>query len=170
MCIYIYIYIYVRSSVDGGETFSTVGQCMLQTCSKSMEFGSLVHCLVLEPETFSDNYAVPPDNINRRTKDGKAQWAEFMAANADKIQINEQDYQQALNAVEGLKTCKSAVSLLRSCKEVEQQIEFTYRGQTIRGVVDGISDSFVLDLKTTQDASPKNFRWSVRKFLYQMRS
>jgi exodeoxyribonuclease VIII len=138
--------------------------------SAAMNFGSLVHCLVLEPETFADNYAVPPENINRRTKEGKTQWDEFLATNADKTILNESDYQQALKAVDGLKTCKTAVDLLRSCKQVEQQIEFTYRGQTIRGVIDGQCPDFVLDLKTTQDASPRNFKWSVRKFLYNMQA
>lgn len=40
--------------------------------------GSVVHTLVLEPEKFEQEWAVAPD-VNKRTKDGKAQWASFLA-------------------------------------------------------------------------------------------
>ena len=43
----------------------------------AMAMGTAIHTAVLEPDTFSDRYVIAPENIDRRTKDGKAQWAEL---------------------------------------------------------------------------------------------
>lgn len=40
-------------------------------------FGQFVHKLVLEPETVDKEFIVAP-TVDKRTKDGKAMWAEFM--------------------------------------------------------------------------------------------
>ena len=63
-----------------------------------MEFGTLVHCLILEPHKFPDEYIVMP-KVDLRTKKGQVIKAEFEAsANGKKI-INEADYERALNCV-----------------------------------------------------------------------
>ncbi len=46
--------------------------------SKAMEKGTAVHMAVLEPERFKDEYIILP-KIDRRTKKGKAEWAEAEA-------------------------------------------------------------------------------------------
>jgi len=38
----------------------------------SMQIGSLVHCLLLNPEDFDDLFIIMP-KINKRTKEGKAE-------------------------------------------------------------------------------------------------
>src|SRR5882757_7827890 len=50
--------------------------------SEAMEFGTAFHMAVLEQERFVDEYIVPPE-CDRRTREGKATWAEFEAAHAD---------------------------------------------------------------------------------------
>lgn len=45
--------------------------------TESMLFGSVVHKLVLEPETFAAEYIAAP-KCDRRTKEGKARWQEFI--------------------------------------------------------------------------------------------
>lgn len=54
----------------------------------ALEFGSLLHCKVLEPETFNDLYIVAP-KVDKRTKEGKATWAEFQEKAEGRTVISE---------------------------------------------------------------------------------
>lgn len=45
--------------------------------------GSAVHKMVLEPETFDSEFVIAPD-INRRTKNGKEEYADFLKSAAGK--------------------------------------------------------------------------------------
>lgn len=62
----------------------------------AMIMGSLVHCLVLQPETFAPQYAIEPV-VDKRTKTGKEELEAFLTANDDKITISQDDYDKALN-------------------------------------------------------------------------
>jgi exodeoxyribonuclease VIII len=57
--------------------------------TEAFRLGSAAHCAVLEPDTFWSRYALRPDGIDRRTKDGKIAFAEFEAANAGKTVIDQ---------------------------------------------------------------------------------
>jgi len=54
-------------------------------------FGRAVHTRVLEPWEFQSRYAVAP-KVDRRTKAGKAEYAEFVEASVDKEVISQDDY------------------------------------------------------------------------------
>jgi exodeoxyribonuclease VIII len=59
--------------------------------TEAFRLGSAAHCAVLEPATFWDRYALRPEGIDRRTKDGKIAFAEFEAANAGKTIITQDE-------------------------------------------------------------------------------
>ena len=59
--------------------------------TEAFRIGSAAHCAVLEPDQFWQRYALRPDGIDRRTKDGKAAFAEFEAANAGKVIIGKDE-------------------------------------------------------------------------------
>lgn len=59
--------------------------------TEAFRLGSAAHCAVLEPATFWDRYALRPEGIDRRTKDGKIAFAEFEAANAGKTVITQDE-------------------------------------------------------------------------------
>jgi exodeoxyribonuclease VIII len=58
--------------------------------SKAFRLGSAVHCAILEESTFAERYAVKPD-LDRRTKEGKAQFADWSALNAGKTFIDAEE-------------------------------------------------------------------------------
>jgi len=116
-----------------------------------MVFGSLVHCLVLEPETFDKRYIISP-TFDKRTKAGKQGYKDFVSLSEGLEVVSEKEYKEALFAIEGLKSCKPALELLRDATETEKKIRFKYKGLTISGIVDGLNPNFRFDLKTTQDA------------------
>jgi exodeoxyribonuclease VIII len=57
----------------------------------AMDFGTALHCAVLEPIRFSKEYIAAP-KVDRRTKEGKATWAAFEADNADKSVMDADDF------------------------------------------------------------------------------
>lgn len=55
--------------------------------TEAFRIGSAAHCAVLEPNEFYARYAMRPEGIDRRTKDGKAAFAQFEAENVGKVII-----------------------------------------------------------------------------------
>ena len=49
----------------------------------SLLFGQVFHKMLLEPETFDGDFVVSPE-VNRRTKEGKQKWDEFLSENENK--------------------------------------------------------------------------------------
>ena len=81
--------------------------------SRSMELGTLIHSLVLEGRT---DYAVGP-NVDKRTKDGKAEWADFCYHNTNKVIITAEEEAMILG-------CKAACEpLLAKCEYSQDDIE-----------------------------------------------
>lgn len=61
--------------------------------TSAFRLGSAVHCAVLEPEEFAGRYVLKPD-LDRRTKEGKAAFAEFEAKHAGKTLLSADDWEQ----------------------------------------------------------------------------
>lgn len=59
--------------------------------STAFRVGSAAHCSVLEPTEWAKRYAVKPEGIDRRTKDGKEKWAQFEELHAGKTIIDQDE-------------------------------------------------------------------------------
>ena len=59
-----------------------------QPTTPAMKFGSAIHMNVLQPEEFHINYAITP-KFDKRTKQGKVDYAEFVNSNMLKTVISE---------------------------------------------------------------------------------
>ena len=80
-------------------------------------FGQVFHKLALEPEGFTDEYAVAP-NIDRRTKEGKQALAEFLDESEGKTLVPADMYKQASEMCKSLYAEPFAVKLLSGRREV----------------------------------------------------
>jgi exodeoxyribonuclease VIII len=56
--------------------------------TEAFRIGSAAHCAVLEPDEFRNRYAQRPEGIDRRTKAGKEEFAQFEAENIGKVIIS----------------------------------------------------------------------------------
>lgn len=133
--------------------------------SKSMFLGTMAHARILERR--EENYAVMPDGMDGRTKEGK----QFKEANASKTVITQEDYAQYKRMVGAVEACADVQYLLSKAVECEIGIVQQYRDTAIKGKIDCLikdeSGKYcILDLKTTQSCDPREFSRSACNFRY----
>jgi len=137
----------------------------------ALEFGKMFHHLVLERDTFDQFYVTdePLKLLNLRTKDGKQAKADFQAENEGKVIITEEDFRVAEEMYSVIYSNRVASALLSQGRP-----EMTVRWKDGQGCkckarADWLRDNGVIvDLKTTADASPREFAKSVANFRYDV--
>ena len=127
--------------------------------------GRAVHCATLEPQKFASEFAIWTDGIRR----GKA-WDAFAAVNADKTILTEKELHEVRDVARAVLSNRLAADhLAKGNAEVSMQWEHeVIKGVSLKlkGRADFISDSAIIDLKTTRDASPDGFAREVVKHGY----
>lgn len=145
-----------------------------QEQTDAMLIGSALHTLVLEPEKFNVEYAIAL-NVDRRTKEGKAEYATFIADNAGKEFISQKDYDNCAKMKEAVYSHPAAQKLLTGGK-AEQS--FFWIDQNFRVLckcrpdyLKDMGDYYIaVDIKTTDNASPKEWFKSAYKYRYHVQS
>jgi hypothetical protein len=135
--------------------------------SDAFAMGHAVHCLALEPESFSDRFFVLP-KIDRRTKEGKAAYAEIQEASKSKTLLDGDDYADAIACVQALNNHAEFATIMAQPRRVEVPFEFDLFGHRFKAKPDCIIDSMrlIVDIKTTDDASPHKWQWSAVDYGY----
>lgn len=124
--------------------------------SAAFAMGSAVHCAVLEPSEFGVRYAVRPAGIDRRTKDGKAQYEAFVAENQNRSILDPDDHSTVLAMRRSVQLHPAASKLLD-----KGEAEITWRGRyeglpvPLQCRTDWINekDGYVADVKTVASLS-----------------
>ena len=80
----------------------------------AMRFGTLVHALVLTPETFGEEFVLS-DAINRRSQEGKAQYAALVESGQQVV--TGQEYRAALEIVKAIRQHPVAGALFVSFRQ-----------------------------------------------------
>ena len=80
--------------------------------SAAFRVGSAAHTMILERDQFASRYAIKPDGIDRRTKDGKEKWAEFEMANLGKTVIDKDEVAQLHQMADAVAANALAAQLL----------------------------------------------------------
>lgn len=139
--------------------------------SPELTFGSALHCYVLEPERFLDDYIIV-GKIDRRTKAGKAQLAEIEASG--KIPLSEEDAYTITQMAESIASNTYAVKLLTGEKEVSYFTTDPLTGIKIKCRPDCRTDlgavSVIVDLKTTKNAETEAFARSCIDYGYDLQA
>lgn len=133
--------------------------------------GSAVHAAVLEPHVFQSDYLVAPE-INKRTKDGKAEWEAFQAANAGKTVLSAEDFALCQRIAAAVHRHEAAGPLFKGgTPEFSVIGTDPETGAAIKCRPDFLrDDGLVIDLKTTSDASPDGFGKSAANFRYHVQA
>lgn len=130
----------------------------------AMLFGSMVHCLLLEPTKFNSQFAIM-DNVDRRTADGKKAYADFLANSEGKDVVTREQYDEAVQLVNKAFEMPHIRQAVEGCHTFEREWRTEVEGLPFRGFFDGEADDYILEVKTANDASPKTI---IRDFYDRM--
>ena len=133
----------------------------------AMRIGSLFHGLVLEPERVK--IAVAPA-CDKRTKDGKATWEAFCAENIG-AEIVTAEEGEMLNGMVASVRAHPAANALLSGPGIDEGSAYwidEQSGELCRCRPDFYREDLgiIVDLKSTEDASPDGFARSIAKYFY----
>jgi exodeoxyribonuclease VIII len=144
---------------------------MVREQTAAMQLGSLVHAMVLEPETVCENYIVAP-KVDRRTNVGKASWLEFLNTSSGKEVVEADTMELAKFICDAVRSNKFACELLDVFGYIEKPVFWTCpnTGLGCRSKPDFDAPlpgaEYILDLKSCQDATPSGFAKSAASFGY----
>lgn len=135
--------------------------------SPAFAIGSALHCAVLEPSEYEHRYAIRPDGMDRRTKEGKAQYEAFAAGAEGKEIISMDDARLVSKMAEAVRAHPAAKELL-----AKGEPEVTWRS-AYEGLPDGVQcrtdwfrPGYVADVKTIDSLDGNSFIRNVVNFGY----
>jgi exodeoxyribonuclease VIII len=140
-----------------------------RTESKALRVGSLVHHIALEATPAHEKYAVTPEGLDRRTKEGKIAYEIFTAASAGKVIMSSDEWDLADKVASSMLLAQQSLGVKFTSTEFMFSVD--YCGTTLKSAIDAVGDDgYLYDLKTSEDASPKGFLQSVRSYRYNLQA
>jgi PDDEXK-like domain of unknown function (DUF3799) len=138
--------------------------------TEALILGHAIHMLLLEEELFHKTYCIFP-KLDRRTKEGKEQYNQFILNNQGKLILTAEYYEKASS----IKQCvmrHDIVHTLLKDSIVEQSLIWTDKetGLQFKARPDAITKKMIVDLKTTEDANPYRFKASAFKYGYYLQA
>jgi hypothetical protein len=135
----------------------------------AMLLGTLAHSVILEGKTLLEIASIKPAGLNLSTKEGKSWKAE------QTLPIISADDAEAIQGMTaGVMANPHARQLLDGAQHREIPLLAEIQGVQCKGLVDAAGtngkDWAILDLKTTADPSPREFRWSAIKNRYALQA
>lgn len=147
-----------------------------KSATDSMHLGSLVHTLLLEPHLVDDEYTIMP-KFDRRTKQGKADYEAWLEHNSNKTAVTAEQMDTAINMTDSLRTSTVAKLLKSNNTFCEVSIFYTdaltgidcrVRPDFLVTPCDAFPNGLIVDLKTTDNASPSAFKRTITNFGYHL--
>lgn len=138
----------------------------------ALVMGAAIHTAVLEPDEFERRYISAPAGIDRRTKDGKAAWAEFETAAAGREVLGAEDAANIARIRDSVLSHPVASQMLVGgyaehsvfWEDLETDQLCKCRPDYWR------QDGVIIDLKTTTDATFYAFQRSIAQYRYHVQA
>lgn len=145
--------------------------------TQSMVFGSAFHTFILEPQFFEARFYIMRDDIKRNTREGKFRYNTALTDARGRKIIKASELmmikEMAANIMsyrddDGRMVGRHLLSQEGSIPELAMFWQDPITGRTMRGKTDMMrpTSGCIVDVKTTQDASPKEFAKSIAKYGY----
>lgn len=123
----------------------------------AMNIGSAVHCLILEDlNVFNERFAVSA-KFDKRTKQGKEDFAQFEIQAGKKTILSPEDYETVNNIKSAIQSYEPAKKLINAMTFAEKRFDTEIHSLKVCGYIDGGNDEFLFDIKCVQSSHPKNF-------------
>lgn len=133
-----------------------------------MDLGVAIHTAVLEPERFDQEYAILAEEVDRRTKDGRATWEAFERANRGRKLLRSRDGLACVSIATALRGGSAAATLIQAGRH---EVSLLWRdegtGLLCKARADVLGEGrhgpLIIDLKSTQNAQPHAFSRSISR-------
>lgn len=142
----------------------------------ALVFGAAAHKYILEEDAFFDEFDIAPE-CDRRTKEGRQIYAEFVESSQGKQIISREDYETIVAMSESIKAHPIADKLINQGKPmIEQSIFWTDAdtGEAVKVRPDIMTEwdgeKFIIDYKTTDSCEDGHFERSCRKYGYKLQA
>ncbi|MEM6260470.1 MAG: PD-(D/E)XK nuclease-like domain-containing protein [Planctomycetota bacterium] len=138
----------------------------------ALKMGSAIHTAVLEPGLYDTAYYQLQHKLDRRTKAGKQQWNDLLLTYGDDYILTAEEGELVAQVRHAVMTHPLAKALLANREHTEASMLWRDEatGVCCRARADAVVEfngkRFLVDLKTTQDASPRSFERSIFNFGY----
>lgn len=136
----------------------------------AMLFGSMLHCLVLEPQDFENRYLCLDDRDicnsiggakPRATKAYKEWYAVTVGEAGEREIVETNEYLAAKIIASNVLHNRASRKILDMCWIHETPIEWEFKNFMFKGFIDGKGEKAKCDLKTCADASPDKFHRDI---------
>lgn len=138
----------------------------------AMRFGRAVHSYLLTPDSFNKEYIIAP-KCDRRTKDGKAIWADLEKTGKEIISNENADILKAMAVImtDNIFVRDHIWSHPQSTQfEIPLIWQDEESGVMCKGRLDAITSNYVIDYKTTTDASTNAFKREALRYGYDLQA
>jgi len=135
-------------------------------------FGNLFDCLLLTPDEFENRFVVIPE-INKRTKDGKAEFAEFAEANKGKTFVTQEMIDNANKMKASVNEHRRAKELLSANGTVQRRMNWKDDNDlpfVMQSDFDSDEGNVIVDIKTAADASDNRFMRDAFEYAYHIQA
>ena len=128
----------------------------------AMNEGSVVHCLILEPDEFNKRYWMfnkeeRPDRTKTMAAKENKEWAaELEIKNNGKEKITVEQHQNLQNVAQ--EVMRIAGDLIEAATEKEKIVLWEKTGIDMKAKIDGFHEDFLFDIKTTTNANVEAFQ------------
>lgn len=138
----------------------------------AMRLGTAIHAAVLEPDAFKADY-LPAPKIDRRTKEGKQVYADLSAMAEDRnMTLLDADEYEACQRIASQVRQHPAARALFANGVAESSVYWTdaETGVLCKCRPDWLMTAAILDVKSTEDASPSGFARSIVIWRYHVQA
>lgn len=136
-----------------------------------MAFGRAFHTFVLEPHLFEQQYAITPEGMDRRTKQGKLDYEDFLSKSIGKASLSPDQMVDLKNMRQSVMNHAQASQLILGGL-IEHSIfwEDPHSGVKCKTRPDIWHENMTADLKTCSSADERAFVSSVASYGYHWQS
>jgi len=144
-----------------------------QADTKALLFGRAAHKYILENDGFFQEFIIAPE-IDRRTKAGKEEYAQFIIDSEGKDVISYDEFEIIRHMADAIRNNPEASALLSG--EYEQSFFWTDEatGEVCKCRPDCITEhggmKYIVDYKTTDSCEDGHFERSCRKYGYKLQA
>lgn len=136
-----------------------------------MMFGRAFHTYVLEPHLFEKQFAITPEGLDRRTKQGKLDYEDFLSKSIGKVSLSPDQMATLQKMRESVLKHEQAAQLILG-GAIEHSIfwEDPHSGVMCKTRPDIWHGNMTADLKTCSSADERAFISSVTSYGYHLQS